>query len=87
MFPCELINNPVELMSSSTIFQISKSFIITPLKTVPVFFVRRIKDTNMLGTDVTQGMIAYASMAINYAEMRKISDALQILNDRVKSDE
>ena len=59
----------------------------TPLKTVPVFFVRRIKNTNMLDTDVTQGMIAYASMAINYAEMRKISDALQILNDRIKSDE
>ena len=58
-----------------------------PLKTVPVYFVRRIKDNKMLNTDVTQGMIAYAAMAINYSEMRKISDLLQILNDRVKSEE
>jgi len=57
-----------------------------PLKTVPVYFVRKIKDKKLLSTDITKNMIAYTIMSVNYSEMRKISDILQVLNDRVKEE-
>jgi hypothetical protein len=52
-----------------------------PLKKVPVFYTRRLSDMSRLTTDLTGSLLSYASMAINYSEMNKIVDALEIVKD------
>lgn len=44
---------------------------------LPIYYTRRLKDKNDLSTDCTSTMIAYASMANDYAAMNDVIDALE----------
>lgn len=45
---------------------------------LPIYFTRSLKEKNDLSTDCTSAMIAYASMAQDYASMNDIIDALEV---------
>ena len=44
---------------------------------LPIYFTRSLKDKNDLSTDCTSSMVAYASMANDYAAMNDVIDALE----------
>lgn len=44
---------------------------------LPIYYTRSLKDKNDLSTDCTSSMIAYASMANDYAAMNDVIDALE----------
>lgn len=48
-----------------------------PIYTLPIYYTRSLKDKNDLSTDCTSTMIAYASMAQDYASMNNVIDALE----------
>lgn len=48
-----------------------------PIYTLPIYYTRSLKDKNDLSTDCTSTMIAYASMAQDYASMNDVIDALE----------
>lgn len=50
---------------------------------LPVYYTRKLKDTERLSTDFTSSLIAYAGMAINYNEMNKVIDVLELTRDLV----
>lgn len=52
-----------------------------PLKSVPVFYTRPLEDMNRLSRDITSSMLAFASMAFNYAEFNRITDILELTKD------
>lgn len=52
-----------------------------PLKSVPVFYTKPLEDMNRLSRDVTSSMLAFASMAFNYAEFNRITDILELTKD------
>lgn len=45
---------------------------------LPIYYTKSLKDKNDLSTDCTSSMIAYASMANDYAAMNDVIDALEI---------
>lgn len=51
------------------------------MRKVPVFYTRFIKDKTRLTTDLTGSLIAYTAMAVNYSEMNKIVDCLELVKD------
>lgn len=53
------------------------------IRKVPVFYTRFIKDKNRLSTDLTGSLIAYTAMAVNYSEMNKIVDCLELVKDQL----
>lgn len=48
-----------------------------PIYTLPIYYTRSLSDKNDLSTDCTSTMIAYASMAQDYASMNNVIDALE----------
>lgn len=48
-----------------------------PIYTLPIYYTRSLKDKNDLSTDCTSTMVAYASMAQDYASMNNVIDALE----------
>lgn len=53
------------------------------IRKVPVFYTRYIKDKTRLTTDLTGSLIAYTAMAVNYSEMNKIVDCLELVKDQL----
>lgn len=51
------------------------------VKKVPVFYTSRLEDVSALSTNFTDSLVSYATMAINYSEMSKIADALEVIKD------
>lgn len=53
------------------------------IMTLPIFFTRKGDNENMndMSTDAVSTMIAYANMAINYDELGKVVDGLEVLKD------
>lgn len=49
-----------------------------PVKFIPVYYTNPIEDIKELSTDATTGIMLYAQMSNNYAEMDKIVDTLQM---------
>lgn len=45
---------------------------------LPIYYTKSLKDKNDLSTDCTSSMIAYASMANDYAAMNDVIDALEV---------
>ena len=50
-----------------------------PLRSVPVYYIRRLDDASRLSTDMTGALASYAKMAINYSEMNKIVETLEMV--------
>lgn len=55
-----------------------------PVDRLPVFYTAPLEDMNRLSLDFTSSIVAYASMAMNYNEMNKIVDVLELTRDLVK---
>lgn len=58
-----------------------------PVKKLPIHYVVPLEDMSRLSMDFTSSMIAYAGMAVNYYEMNKIIDALELTKDLVNDRE
>lgn len=54
-----------------------------PLEQLPIYFTQRLEDTERLSTDFTRSILAYAGMALNYDEMNKVIDVLELTRDLV----
>lgn len=54
-----------------------------PIDRLPIYYTTELEDMSRLSTDFTSSMLAYAGMAINYSEMNKIIDALELTKDLV----
>lgn len=58
-----------------------------PIEKIPIYYTSPLEDTEMLSTDFTSSILAYAGMAVNYGEMNKIIDALELTRDLIKDRE
>lgn len=58
-----------------------------PLNRLPVYYTTPLEDTNRLSLDFTSSIMAYSAMAVNYNEMNKVVDALELTRDLVKDRE
>lgn len=54
-----------------------------PIQKVPVYYTMDIEDKRRLSTDFTATIMAYADMAVNYDEMSKIVDVMELVRDTV----
>lgn len=54
-----------------------------PVERLPVYYTKPLENTEMLSTDFTASILAYSSMAINYGEMNKIIDVLELTRDLI----
>lgn len=53
------------------------------VRNIPIYYTHELEDPSRLSTDVTGSMIAYAAMAVNYNEMNKIINLLELTKDIV----
>ena len=51
---------------------------------LPIYYTKRLDNPNDISDDITSSMIAYATMAIDYDEMNKIVDALELTRDIIR---
>lgn len=58
-----------------------------PVNRIPVFYNTPLEDVNRLSLDFTSAIIAYAGMAVNYREMNRVVDVLELTRDLVKERE
>lgn len=54
-----------------------------PIQKVPVYYTMDLEDMRRLSTDFTATLMAYADMAVNYDEMSKIVDVMELVRDTV----
>ena len=59
----------------------------TPLKSIPLFYVNRIKDQNELLKDFSGALQSLASTAINYDVMSQIKELIEFMGDYIKNQE
>ena len=62
---------------------IKLDFLGNPIQKLPIYFTHRLEDMSRLSTDFTASIMAYAGMAVNYSEMNKVIDALELARDFV----
>jgi len=55
------------------------------LRTIPIFYTRRLKDQNDLLLDFSAGLLSLAQTAVNYDAMFKIKDIVEMMGDYIKS--
>lgn len=58
-----------------------------PVERIPIYYTHKLEDMSRLSLDFTGSMLAYTSMAVNYNEMNKVVDALELTRDLVKDRE
>ena len=68
----------------NTRLQILTDFSNKRVETMPVYYVNPLEDLDRLSTDFTSSMLAYAAMAVNYHEMNKIVDVMELTRDLLK---
>lgn len=52
-----------------------------PIQKLPIYYTQPLEDMTRLSTDFTGAMLAYAGMAVDYGEMSKIVDILELARD------
>lgn len=55
-----------------------------PVDRLPIYYTTPLEDLNRLSLDFTGSMLAYTGMAVNYSEMNKIIDIMELTRDLVK---
>lgn len=55
-----------------------------PIQKLPVYYTTPLEDMDRLSTDFTSSIMAYAGMAVNYNEMSKVIDILELARDLIK---
>ena len=56
-----------------------------PIEQLPVYYTTKLYNMDRLSTDITSSMMAYSGMAINFSEMNKIIDALELIRHHATS--
>lgn len=51
------------------------------VRKLPIYYTHRLEDMSRLSTDFTGSLLAYAGMAVDYGEMSKIVDLLELTRD------
>lgn len=64
--------------------QIMTDFANKRVEQLPVYYTRPLEDMDRLSMDFTSSMLAYSNMAVNYHEMNKIIDVMELTRDLVK---
>ena len=54
-----------------------------PIDRLPIYYTTELEDMSRLSTDFTSSLLAYAGMAVDYSEMNKVIDALELTKDLV----
>lgn len=54
-----------------------------PIEKLPIYYTQPLEDLDRLSLDFTSSMLAYSTMAINYNEMNKIIDIIELTRDLV----
>ena len=67
--------------------QIMTDFANRKVEKLPVYYTQPLEDMDRLSTDFTSSILAYATMAVNYHEMNKIIDVMELTRDLVKERE
>lgn len=57
-----------------------------PIQSLPVYYTQELEDMERLSTDFTSSMVAYAGVAVNYNEMNKIVDVLELAKELITED-
>lgn len=57
----------------------------TPLKQIPIFYIKRLKDQEELLKDFSSAVQHLASTALNYEAMNEISDVMEFMGDYIKN--
>lgn len=79
----KVINEFGEVLDGPRQKQILLDFAGNPVAKVPIYYTARLKDMNYLSTDFTDSLIAYAGMAVNYDQVEKIADAMEVIKEFV----
>lgn len=58
-----------------------------PIARLPIYYTKPLEDVNRLSLDFTSAIMAYTGMAVNYNEMNKIVDALELTRGFIKERE
>lgn len=58
-------------------------FLGNPVNRLPIYYTRELDNMDRLSTDFSSSLIAYAGMAVNYSEMNKIIDVLELTREYV----
>lgn len=58
-----------------------------PIDRLPVYYTTPLEDISRLSLDFTSSILSYSAMAVNYNEMNKIVDVLELTRDLVKDRE
>lgn len=74
----------LDLLASENVFVRTTDFSDNVVQRLPVYYSRPLQDMNMLSTDFTGALIAYAGMAINYEKMDEVVDILELARDYSK---
>lgn len=61
--------------------QVMLDFANRKVENLPVYYTTPLEDMSRLSTDFTSSILAYASMAVNYHEMNKIVDVMELARD------
>ena len=77
----EIVNEDGSIQETHKGKNILLDFSGNPVKKVPIFYTSRLEDMSALSTNFTDSLVSYATMAVNYSEMSKISDALEVIKD------
>ena len=63
--------------------QILMDFAGNPVSKIPMPYLSRLEDMQSLSTDFTDSLLAYAGMVMNYSELSRIADSMEILKEFV----
>lgn len=55
-----------------------------PIQSLPIHYTNKLEDPSRISTDFTSSIMAYSGMAINYNEMSKVVDVLELARELVK---
>lgn len=58
-----------------------------PVNKLPIYYTTPLEDLDRLSLDFTGSMLAYTGMAVNYSEMNKIIDIMELTRDLVRERE
>ena len=78
--------DPGDKQAEDRSIQVDTDFVGRQIKRVPVYYIRQLENPEDLSTDATHAMCNYITMAINYAEMGKLADAMRLLQEHAREE-
>ena len=72
-----------ELMDVTRARNVLLDFAGNPVARIPLPYATRLEDMNALSTNFTDSMLAYSAMALNYNEISRVADAMEVIKEFV----